>query len=69
MFKRQAGPNAPLEWVKQSVKALSPESNEQSKKIYIGLNFYGMDYSPSGGSGRYNSYVSDLWYHCHRVLA
>ncbi|XP_046858369.1 chitinase domain-containing protein 1-like isoform X2 [Xenia sp. Carnegie-2017] len=46
----QAGPNAPLEWVKQSVKALSPESNEQSKKIYIGLNFYGMDYSPSGGS-------------------
>lgn len=57
MFKRQAGPNAPLEWVKQSVKALSPESNEQSKKIYIGLNFYGMDYSPSGGSGRYNSYV------------
>ncbi|XP_028405915.1 chitinase domain-containing protein 1-like [Dendronephthya gigantea] len=46
----QAGPNAPLKWVRESVKALSPDSNEQRKKVFVGLNFYGMDYSPSGGS-------------------
>ena len=53
VFFRQAGPNAPLNWVKESVQALSPESNEQRKKVFLGLNFYGMDYSPSGGARKF----------------
>ena len=62
-FHSQAGPNAPLQWVRESVQALSPDSNEQRKKVFVGLNFYGMDYSPSGGSGTamdYNGYLVDL---------
>ena len=62
-FHSQAGPNAPLQWVRESVQALSPDSNEQRKKVFVGLNFYGMDYSPSGGSGSamdYNGYLVDL---------
>ena len=56
----QAGPNAPLQWVRESVKALSPDSNEQRKKVFVGLNFYGMDYSPSGGSAVIGSRYIEL---------
>ncbi|CAB4006645.1 Chitinase domain-containing 1 [Paramuricea clavata] len=56
----QAGPNAPLQWVRDSVKALSPDSNEQRKKVFVGLNFYGMDYSPSGGSAVVGSRYIEL---------
>lgn len=47
---QRPGPNAPLEWVKKCVENLVPEKNvEQRKKILLGLNFYGNDYSGTGG--------------------
>lgn len=42
------GPNAPIEWVEECIKYLSPDK-EKRDKILTGLNFYGNAYSPSGG--------------------
>lgn len=42
------GPNAPLKWVEDCIQSLS-DDNESTAKILTGLNFYGMDYNPSGG--------------------
>ncbi|KAM3854944.1 chitinase domain-containing protein 1 isoform 2-T7 [Vipera latastei] len=39
-----SGPNAPLPWVQACIQMLDPESKWR-KKILLGLNFYGMDYS------------------------
>ena len=65
---RQAGPNAPLNWVKESVKVLSPDSNEQRKKVFLGLNFYGMDYSPSGGTRKFFFEIVDAVSFCFFVF-
>nr|XP_035119725.1 chitinase domain-containing protein 1 isoform X2 [Callithrix jacchus] len=46
----QPGPNAPLSWVRACVQVLDPKSKWRSK-ILLGLNFYGMDYATSKGSG------------------
>ncbi|XP_057409691.1 chitinase domain-containing protein 1 isoform X2 [Balaenoptera acutorostrata] len=43
---QQAGPSAPLSWVRACVQVLDPKSKWRSK-ILLGLNFYGMDYSVS----------------------
>ncbi|XP_060014127.1 chitinase domain-containing protein 1 isoform X1 [Lagenorhynchus albirostris] len=43
---QQAGPSAPLSWVRACVQVLDPKSKWRSK-ILLGLNFYGMDYSAS----------------------
>lgn len=44
------GPNAPVDWVKDCVLSLSPEKGKQRSKILLGLNFYGQDYGPNGGT-------------------
>lgn len=45
------GPNSPLKWMKECIKALTPKANSPiRKKLFVGLNFYGFDYSPTGGS-------------------
>ena len=52
-----AGPNSPLPWVQACIKLLLsgiPEGDlvkmhEASSKILVGLNFYGMDYTATGG--------------------
>ncbi|KAF4790180.1 Chitinase domain-containing protein 1 [Turdus rufiventris] len=44
------GPNSPLPWVRACVELLDPDSKWR-KKILLGLNFYGMDYSALGTSG------------------
>ncbi|KFO26405.1 chitinase domain-containing protein 1 [Fukomys damarensis] len=43
---QQPGPNAPLSWVHACVQVLDPKSRWRSK-IFLGLNFYGMDYAAS----------------------
>uniref|UniRef100_A0A8C6FE34 Chitinase domain-containing protein 1 n=1 Tax=Monodon monoceros TaxID=40151 RepID=A0A8C6FE34_MONMO len=43
---QQAGPSAPLSWVRACVQVLDPKSKWRSK-ILLGLNFYGMDYAAS----------------------
>ena len=47
------GPNAPVDWVKDCVLSLSPEKGKQRSKILLGLNFYGQDYGPNGGTRMY----------------
>lgn len=42
------GPNAPLQWMKDCIKSISPNESKRDK-ILTGLNFYGNDYTPSGG--------------------
>ncbi|CAI0469914.1 unnamed protein product [Linum tenue] len=47
------GPNAPLKWIKFALQQLlGPPENAQNlaPKIYLGLNFYGNDFSISGGN-------------------
>lgn len=44
------GPNAPLEWVEDCVKALTSDKNKR-RKVLMGLNFYGNDYKANGGGG------------------
>ena len=44
------GPNSPLSWMKKCVENLVPNPNSPNrKKILLGLNFYGNDYTPGGG--------------------
>jgi len=42
------GPNSPLEWIERCVRKLDP-SKENRKKILLGLNMYGFDYTSQGG--------------------
>lgn len=42
------GPNSPIDWVEENVKFVAP-NEEKREKLLMGLNFYGMDYTPIGG--------------------
>lgn len=46
---QRPGPNSPLPWVRECVKRLVPEDGKRREKIWLGLNFYGNDYTTSGG--------------------
>ncbi|KAF7139048.1 hypothetical protein RHSIM_Rhsim07G0005700 [Rhododendron simsii] len=52
---QRPGPNAPLKWVRSTVQLLlGPTSNgaqSLAHKIFVGLNFYGNDFSLSEGLG------------------
>ena len=39
----QIGPNAPLNWIEENVNYLTDQAEYRSK-IFLGLNFYGMNY-------------------------
>lgn len=43
------GANAPLFWVRNAVEHICPKQNHRRKKILLGLNMYGYDYTPQGG--------------------
>lgn len=45
---RRPGPNAPLAWIEDSVRTIAPNEKKRAK-ILTGLNFYGNQYSESGG--------------------
>lgn len=46
------GPNSPLWWVRECVNRLVPDasSKDARAKILLGLNFYGLDHSTTGGN-------------------
>lgn len=50
---QRPGANSPLYWIKQSIEHIAPDNTndvvEKRKKILMGLNMYGNDYTPDGG--------------------
>lgn len=50
---QRPGANAPLHWVKHAIERIVPENvsefEAKRQKILMGLNMYGMDYTPDGG--------------------
>lgn len=47
---QRPGPSSPLSWVRNCVELLSPnEEDPVRQKILLGLNFYGYDYTSTGG--------------------
>lgn len=56
------GPNSPLPWMKACIQSLTPKNSSPiRKKILLGLNFYGYDYSVDGGGPIVgNRYVTTL---------
>ncbi|KAF6173006.1 hypothetical protein GIB67_006382 [Kingdonia uniflora] len=48
------GPNAPLKWIQSTLQLLLSSTGKKTKsanKIFLGINFYGNDFSLSEGSG------------------
>ena len=44
------GPNSPIKWIRECVKMLVPKATSPlRKKLLMGMNMYGYDYTPSGG--------------------
>ncbi|XP_055711105.1 chitinase domain-containing protein 1 [Phlebotomus papatasi] len=50
---QRPGPNAPIKWVRDSIEYICPKTlrnyKEMRKKLLLGLNFYGNDFTPEGG--------------------
>ncbi|TMW42353.1 hypothetical protein DOY81_012566 [Sarcophaga bullata] len=50
---QRPGANSPLHWIKASIEHIAPDNTndvvEKRKKILMGLNMYGNDYTPDGG--------------------
>ena len=44
------GPNSPIAWIRECVKTLAPKPQSPiRKKLLMGMNLYGFDYTPTGG--------------------
>jgi chitinase domain-containing protein 1 len=47
---QRPGPNSPIDWVRECIKILAPKASSPiRKKLLMGLNMYGFDYTPTGG--------------------
>lgn len=50
---QRPGANAPLHWIRAAIERLVPQNapnfEAKRRKILMGLNMYGMDYTPDGG--------------------
>ena len=47
---QRPGPNSPIEWVRDCITALVPKKTSPiRKKLLMGMNMYGLDYTPTGG--------------------
>ncbi|CAG2172188.1 unnamed protein product [Oppiella nova] len=47
---QRPGPNSPFKWVRDCIKTLTPKQTSPiRRKLWVGFNFYGNDYSPTGG--------------------
>lgn len=50
---QRPGANAPLHWIRTAIERLVPDNDldleAKRRKILMGLNMYGMDYTPDGG--------------------
>ncbi|RWS02380.1 chitinase-like protein 5, partial [Dinothrombium tinctorium] len=48
---QRPGPNSPIKWVKECIKLLVPKPMSPiRKKLLVGLNFYGYEFTPTGGT-------------------
>jgi len=56
---QRPGPNSPVEWVRKCVVSLDPEALHRNQ-ILLGLNFYGNDYSVTGGGPIVGSQYIDV---------
>ena len=62
---QRPGPNSPVNWIRECVKALAPKpSSPIRKKLLMGLNMYGYDYTPSGGGPIIGSKLVSSHYSC-----
>lgn len=61
------GANAPLFWMRDAVLHICPESSklyqEKRKKILLGFNMYGNDFTPDGGGAIIGSEFINLVHH------
>jgi chitinase domain-containing protein 1 len=58
---QRPGPNSPFKWVRDCVKILTPKENSPiRRKLFLGFNFYGNDYSPTGGGPIVGSQYLDI---------
>ncbi|GAB6028167.1 hypothetical protein CHUAL_002373 [Chamberlinius hualienensis] len=58
---QRPGPNSPLQWVKECVMRLEPSGDRQLRsKILVGLNFYGNEYTSTGGGAILGSQYIDI---------
>lgn len=64
------GPNSPLPWMKACIQSLTPKNSSPiRKKILLGLNFYGYDYSVDGGGPIVgNRYIEILDKHRPKIM-
>lgn len=56
---QRPGPNSPVEWIKKCITNLDPEALHRNQ-ILLGLNFYGNDYSVTGGGPIVGSQYMDV---------
>lgn len=51
------GPNAPLVWIRSTMKLLlgthAADSQNLTQKVFLGINFYGNDYALQGGTWQF----------------
>lgn len=48
---QRPGPNSPLEWTRECIQKLVPDNDDpRRRQILMGLNFYGYNYNPQGGT-------------------
>ncbi|XP_055386382.1 chitinase domain-containing protein 1 [Condylostylus longicornis] len=69
---QRPGANAPLHWMRTSIENIVPTSlsnyDVKRKKILLGLNMYGYDYTPDGGGAIIGSQFLDLLKHVKKRL-
>ncbi|RWS28997.1 chitinase-like protein 5 [Leptotrombidium deliense] len=48
---QRPGPNSPIKWIRECIRLLAPkQASPIRKKLLMGLNFYGYEYTPTGGN-------------------
>lgn len=64
---QRPGANAPLQWMRKAVNHICPETAtnvvEKRRKILLGMNLYGNDFTPEGGGAIVGSEFLDLVRH------
>lgn len=69
---QRPGANAPLFWVRNAVTHICPDTTpdylEKRKKILLGLNLYGNDYTPDGGGAIISHQYLELLKHAKNRL-
>lgn len=61
------GPNAPVNWIRSTLRLLLGTKDislvqHKASKIFLGINFYGYDFSLSGGRNHSIFYIPFIWY-------